>query len=646
MPYSIIDLPWLPAPPEDFAARCRSIGPGSPGAGEAIRSLASTRLSPRQALVLRRVIERCSAGAMDLAPLEGFRLGVLAGSTFDMPLDQLPAAAARHGVRLELLAAPYSQVMQEAMDPASPTNAARLDAVLLAVDHRWLNLEHPALDGDAQARVDSAIASLRSAAEHLRRHGGAAPILQTAPVPPTSLFGSFDRRAAGTVRAMIDRANHDIAILAEETGGYLVDVAALAERIGADLWFDPVRWAAYKLPFASECFAAYADMLGRLLAAIRGRARKCLVLDLDNTLWGGVVGDEGVEGIVIGEGSARAEAFLAVQRTALDLWRRGVILAVCSKNDEAVARRPFREHPEMLVREDHIAVFQANWIDKPSNLEAIARSLNIGLDALVLLDDNPAERAQVRAALPMVAVPELPEDPCWYPWFLQAAGYFEAVSFSDEDRLRAQSYAADTRRAEAESSTRDLGDYLASLQMVISFAPFDPQGRARVTQLINKTNQFNLTTRRYTEAELAALEADGETFTLQVRLKDAFGELGMIAVVICRPTPTDPLAWRIDSWLMSCRVLGRQVEQAMLAKVVQEARKRGVRQLLGTYRRTARNHMVEDLYGRLGFQPAGEDADGASWRLDLAGYTAPKLSMLVQDRFSASPDVTGLPLQG
>ena len=635
MPYSIIDLPWLPAPPEDFSARCRSIGPGSPGAGEAIRSLASTRLSPRQALVLRRVIERCSADAVELAPLEGFRLGVLAGSTFDMPLDQLPAAAARHGVRLELLAAPYSQVMQEAMDPASPTNAARLDAVLLAVDHRWLNLERPALDGDAQARVDSAIASLRSAAEHLRRHGGAAPILQTAPVPPTSLFGSFDRRAGGTVRAMIDRANREIAILAEETGGYLLDVAALAERIGADQWFDPVRWAAYKLPFASECFAAYADTLGRLLAAIRGRARKCLVLDLDNTLWGGVVGDDGVEGLVIGEGSARAEAFLAVQRSALDLWRRGVILAVCSKNDEAVARRPFREHPEMLVREDHIAVFQANWIDKPSNLEAIARSLNIGLDALVLLDDNPAERAQARAALPMVAVPELPEDPCWYPWFLQAAGYFEAVSFSDEDRLRAQSYAADTRRAEAESSTRDLGDYLASLQMVISFAPFDPQGRARVTQLINKTNQFNLTTRRYTEAEVAALEADGEAFTLQVRLKDAFGELGMIAVVICRPTPTVPLAWRIDSWLMSCRVLGRQVEQAMLAKVVQEARKRGVRQLVGAYLRTAKNHMVEDLYGRLGFQPAGEDADGGWWSLDLAGYVAPKLPMLVQDRFSA-----------
>ena len=636
MPYSIVDLPWLPAPPEDFATRCRSIGPSTAGAGEAIRSLASTRLSPRQALTLGRVIAGCSADAVDLSPLERFSLGVLAGSTFDMPLDQLPAAAARHGVQLELLTAPYGQVMQEAMDPASRTNAARPDAVLLAVDHRWLNLERPALDGDAQARVESAIGRLRTAAENLRRHGGAAPILQTAPVPPISLFGSFDRRAAGTVRDMIDRANRDIVALAGELGGYLFDVAALCERIGADQWFDPVRWAAYKLPFASECFAAYADALGRLLAAIRGRTRKCLVLDLDNTLWGGVVGDDGVENILIGQGSPRAEAFLAVQQTAMDLWRRGVILAICSKNDQAVARRPFREHPEMLIREAHIAVFQANWIDKPSNLEAIAGSLNIGLDALVLLDDNPAERAQVRAALPMVAVPELPEDPCWFPWFLQAAGYFEAVSFSDEDRLRAQSYAADNRRADVKSSTRDLGDYLASLNMVISFAPFDRQSRSRVTQLINKTNQFNLTTRRYTEAEVASFEADGETFTLQVRLKDAFGDLGMIAVAICRPAPGDPLTWHIDNWLMSCRVLGRQVEQAMLAKVVQEARRRGVRRLVGTYLRTARNHMVEDLYGRLGFQHASEDVNGGSWRLELADYTPLELPMLVQDHFGAS----------
>jgi FkbH-like protein len=531
-------------------------------------------------------------------------------------------------VAAEIVSAPYDQVMQQALDPFSQINRERLDAVLIAIDHRWLKIDRADFVTGRGERVQSALEQLRAVVQSLRSHGGAAAILQTIPAPPQTLFGSFDRRVQGSVRAMVDDLNREIVTLADDTGSYVLDVAALAERVGTDLWFDPVHWVSYKLPFSAECFPIYADMLARLLGAIRGKARKCLVLDLDNTLWGGAIGDEGLEGIVLGQGSALGESFLSVQECALALRQRGVILAVCSKNTDEVARRPFREHPDILLRESHFAVFQANWIDKPSNLEAIAKSLNIGLDALVVLDDNPAERAQIRAALPMVAVPELPNDPSWYAWYLTSAGYFEAVTYSAEDSARADSYSADVHRAEVMAGARDLGDYLTSLEMTIRFAPFDAKNRQRIAQLINKTNQFNLTTRRYTEADIAAMEADDSVFTLQVRLQDKFGDLGMIGVVICRAADTG--TWEIDTWLMSCRVLGRRVEEATLAQIVEAAHQRGIRRFLATYLPTTKNTMVSDHYTKLGFAPIDDTPSARRFEFVIDDYTASDLPFQVE----------------
>lgn len=618
---SIVTLPWLPSPPEDFSARCRALDADTVDAGDVIAVLAAHRLSPQQSLLLARAIARCRGGS--LAPLSDFRLGILASATFDLIADCIPAAAARHGVAVEIVSAPYDQVMQQALDPESAINRAGLDAVLVAVDHRWLKLDRTEFAGDASARVTDALQRLRDVVDALRRHGALA-ILQTIPVPPQSLFGSYDRRWAGSVRAMVEAFNRDLIVMAGETASTVLDVGALAERIGTDLWFDPVHWVAYKLPFAAECFPIYADILGRLLGAIRGKARKCLVLDLDNTLWGGAIGDDGLEGISLGQGNALGESFLSVQQCALELRARGIVLAVCSKNDDAVARGPFRAHAEMLLKESHIAVFQANWQDKPSNLEAIAKALNIGLDALVMLDDNPAERAQIRAALPMVAVPELPSDPSWFAWTLTAAGYFEAVAHSAEDAARADSYASDAQRAEVRASTRDLGDYLASLEMTIACTPFDAQNRKRIAQLINKTNQFNLTTKRYTESDVAAMEGDESVLTLQVRLADKFGDLGMIGVVIGRAA-AEPGTWEIDTWLMSCRVLGRRVEEAMLAAFVAAARARGATRLNGLYRPTAKNAMVAGHYEKLGFTPVEKSESQNRYVFAVDGYSAPRL---------------------
>jgi FkbH-like protein len=639
MQFSFTGLPWLPSVPTDWLSRCKRLDPRDGTVGNDLQLLASYNLNAAQSLTFARALSRCRKAGGAVAPLSEFRLGVLASNTFDLVVDCLPAACARHGVAADVVTAPYDQVAQQALDPQSSINAAHLDAVLIAVDHRWLALDSSTLDQQTDRRIDAAINRLRAVVDGLRANGGAVAILQTVPPPPQSLFGSYDRLVQGTVRELIGRCNEAVAALARQTGSYLLDTAMLAERIGLDHWFNPIQWTSYKFPFDASCCPAYAETVGRLIGAIRGKARKCLVLDLDNTVWGGVIGDDGVEGIVIGQGNAKGEAFLAVQRFALELRERGIMLAVSSKNNDDVARRPFREHAEMALREQHISVFQANWLDKPSNLESIAKALNIGLDALVLLDDNPAERAQVRAALPMVAVPEIPEDPNWYAWTLGAAGYFEAVTFAAEDRLRVEAVAADARRAEVMAKSRDLGDYLSSLDMVITFAPFDQLGRQRIAQLINKTNQFNLTTRRYTEAQVAAMEADPAFFTLQVRLRDRFGDLGMIGVAICHPDKQDSTAWMIDTWLMSCRVLGRCVEQAMLTRIVSEAARRGIKRLIGQYSPTAKNGMVAEHYGKLGFDKLTVMGNGATyWGLQIEGYSTSPLPMAVAKEAKTASD--------
>jgi FkbH-like protein len=449
-------------------------------------------------------------------------------------------------------------------------------------------------------------------------------LVATVPPPVEPLFGSLDSAEPGSVQAMVAAFNAGLADWAAAKGVILIDMARTASWAGLDLWHHSGHWHASKLPFNPDLIPLCADMIGRTLAAVRGVTRKCLVLDLDNTLWGGVIGDDGVDGIALGQGSAKGEAFLAIQQAAMGLRERGVVLAVCSKNTDEVARGPFRSHPEMIIKEDHIAVFTANWGDKATNLRAIASALNIGLDALVFLDDNPAERAQVRLELPMVAVPELPEDPALYPRALLAAGYFEAVSFAQEDRDRADAYRANAERA-AFAGTSDMAGYLASLDMVADFRPFDAVNRARIAQLINKSNQFNLTTRRYTEKEVGAMETDPDRLTLQVRLDDRFGANGMISVIIVDRGP-----WEIDTWLMSCRVLGRRVEEAVLAQLAAAARGAGASFLTGRYIPTAKNAMVADHYAKLGFEqieagPGGETV----WRLDLAAYEPPELPMRI-----------------
>ena len=615
MDVRLADLPWLVDPPCDFREQVRGLF-GTPSSRCLARQLASYRLIGTQLHTLGTAVTRLAAQDPDAS-----RLGVLSNGTTDLLLPAVAVGMLRHGVWIRPIGTAFGQVAAEALTSDSEINRAQCHFVLLCIDHRGLPLTPTPGDSNrAHATVSAAVRHIDSIRKGLRDKSGCMVIVQTVPQVSASQFGSLERQVPGTLQWLIDQFNREIrAMIVDSPDLLLLDTAALAETVGLLHWHDPVLWTLGKFPFSHSVVPLYADWLGRLIGAARGNTRKCLVLDLDNTLWGGVLGDDGLTGIVLGNGNPLGEAYLNIQQTALALRERGVILAVSSKNDDQVARSAFRSHPDMLLKEEHIAVFQANWHDKASNLKAIAEKLNIGIDSLVLLDDSPAERAQVRTALPAVAVPELPDDPAFYSEILLAAGYFEAIRFTAEDQQRASQYRANSIRAELLAAAPDLDSYLHSLQMRAVCGPFNHLGRARITQLINKTNQFNLTTRRFTESEIAVLEDSTSGLTLQVRLIDRFGDNGMVAVVICLEDGRD---WIIDTWLMSCRVLNRKLEEAMLNHIVSRAGATGVRALIGQYIKTERNSMVKDHYARLGFKPLSVEDDASRWRLEVASYTA------------------------
>jgi len=613
------ELRWLPRPPQDFSTRLRAAASSRDSLGSEIRSLASFALDVNQLTKLAKVIGRACSDGASLDPLVPFRLALLSNSTVEMIVPALIASAARHGVLLEIIQPSYDQVAQEALTPESKVNGSKPDAVLFALDYRALPLKLSLGDAAAaSATVQGVIGYLQMLGDGIKANSHGVCIFQTLAPPAEPLFGSLDRALPGTMRSLIDAINRELTGYVFGSGDVLLDVEGLAETVGLANWHDQQLWNLGKFSFSDEFVPLYGDHVARSIAAIRGKSKKALVLDLDNTLWGGVIGDDGLEGIKIAEGDALGEAHRAVQRLALDLRQRGIVLAVSSKNTDSVAREPFQKHPEMLLKLDDIAVFQANWNDKATNIQAIAEELSLGLDAMVLLDDNPVERGLVRRLLPQVAVPELPEDPSGYARTLAAAGYFEAVTFAAEDLKRAGYYQDNARRANLRTQVGDVDAYLASLDMAITFQPFDPMNRARILQLINKSNQYNLTTRRYTDPEILDAENDPEVFTLQVRLADIFGDNGMISVVICRPS--EPGAWDIDTWLMSCRVLGRKVEHMVLREILEHARTAGIGKLRGIYKPTERNQLVVDHYARLGFSKVGEDGTGITrWELLVEG---------------------------
>ncbi|MBV9783883.1 MAG: HAD family hydrolase [Acidisphaera sp.] len=596
-------LHWLPET-EDWRPQLsalRAMPPSLESWNTAI-ALANTRLD----FVRTNALDAAVRELFGDTPPDGLaakpvRLAVLGSSTLAHLHAGLRVAALRRGIPLVTYENEYGQYRGELLDAASGLHAFRPSAVLFAFD-----CHHLAAGLHAGMSAAGAEAALERVREEMllcwraAREAFRCPVLQQTALPALpELIGGNEHRLAGSRAGCIARINAMLPSLADAEGVDLVRLDARAARDGIAAWHDAVLWARAKQEVAVAAGPVYGELAIRPIAARQGRSAKALVLDLDNTIWGGVIGDDGLEGIVLGQGSALGEGFLAVQRYALEQSRRGVILAVCSKNDEANAAEAFDRHPEMLLRRDHVASFVLNWNDKAANLRIVAEELNIGLDALVFVDDNPFERTLVRRELPMVLVPEVPADPALVPQALADAGYFEAVAITEDDRRRSQQYQGNRARAALAASATDMQGYLRSLEMQLLWRRFDRVGLPRIVQLINKTNQFNLTTRRYTAEEALAVIGDARALGLQLRLLDRFGDNGVIAVVIGRLDDDGDL--QIDTWLMSCRVLGREVEAATLNLLAAQACALGARRLVGEYRQTPKNGMVRDHYARLGF---------------------------------------------
>jgi FkbH-like protein len=603
---------------------------------QAARLLAQAGWDEPELRLLGRKIRTLLKSAPADFPKEARKLGlvplhllILSASTASHLADALIATAVRFGFVLQVTVAEYEDPESWLARSSDALQQNPIDFVLLASDHRMLKLSAPLGDEDAAKQaIGIALGQIARIVDIAREATGKSVILQTLAGDPDAFQINMDLGLAGSPRHLRGEFNRGLAELARQSSCLLFDVGGLADLVGQSAWSTARFWYAAKYPFAPVMIPLYADHVMRILAAQLGRSRRVLVLDLDNTLWGGIVGDDGIEGLALGTGTPLGESYTALQNMALSHKERGILLCVSSKNDEAIALDAFRNHPEMVLKEDDITAFRINWDDKAANIRAIAATIELGLESFVFLDDNPAERKRVRDALPAVAVPELPDDASEWIAVFQAAGYFEQASFSREDQLRAGVYKANAQRAAQLERIDNHDDYLRSLDMTLSIAPFDQAGRKRIAQLISKSNQFNLTTRRYSETEVAALQADPGAVTVQARLADMFGDNGMISTVICRQ---DGRRLEIESWIMSCRVLGRRVEEAILRHLVHQARARCAAELIGLYIPTARNGLVRDHFRKLGFTETGAKPDGAThWRLAVGDYSDKDLPMKIE----------------
>lgn len=615
---------WLPSP-QDFRQSLRAAlaVDSSQERLKQLSDLAQFRLGFLETIQLDNALKQTST--VDVSGFSRVRLAVLSSCTVDHLFPAIRVGGLRRRLIFDLYKGAFGQYRQEILDPASSLRAFEPEIILLSLTAREAIAGVPlgiAAD-EAESAVARATDELCELWTNARNNFGALVIQQSFLDVSNSLFGSYDRLVPGAPARLVSRLNERVADAAARDRVLLLDVARASAREGIDAWFDVTRWLQGKIEIAPQAAPTYGELVARVVAAQRGQSRKCLVLDLDNTLWGGVIGDDGLDGIVLGEGSALGEAHLALQRYAKLLKERGIILAVCSKNDLGVAESAFRDHPEMALGRSDISAFVANWTDKAENLRAIAQQLNIGLDSLVFVDDNPVERARVRESLPMVAVPELPSDAANYVRCIADAGYFEAVSFTDEDRDRAGQYAANAEREALRTASQGIESFLRGLDMRMEFGPVAPVDLARATQLINKTNQFNTTTRRYTAEDVVKFASSPENLTLQFRLVDRFGDNGVVSVMVMRPVVGGPDVLEIDTWVMSCRVFGRELEFEVMNVAVEFARSRGVGELRADYIPTEKNGIVSDLYGRLGFssRPESDLGNGASrWFLEIAEY--------------------------
>ncbi len=597
-----------------LARACEAAGDAA-GAVDAYLHAAQVEPTHSTTLAVAERLARLAADDPNAPEAQRVRIAIIGSSTLEHVRAYLEVACRHAGLSPAFYVGPFDQYAQDILDPSSQLYAFAPDVVILAVHGRTLfpDLYDSPFDLDVLARREAAGQVLDRVAAllaQLTARTTALVLLHTFATPQYSPLGTLDLRDDFGQTALFAAINGGLAerVRQEFPSVRLVDEDRVYGRVGKRNVTDPRLWFLARMGIGEGALGALTAEYMRFVKALKGRSRKCLVLDLDNTLWGGVVGEDGPHGIALGQ-EAPGNAFRAFQEVVLNLWKRGIILAINSKNNEADALEVLEQHPDMVLRPHHFAAMRINWLDKVANLESIAAELNIGLDSMVFVDDNPAECAMVRGRLPQVLTVELPRDPARFRGLLLELTDFDALTLTEEDRLRGQLYAQRRERQEWESRHgENLGDYLADLGLEVDIAVADAFALPRIAQLIGKTNQFNLTTRRHNEAQVQAFAASAGHAVYAVRVKDRFGDHGLVGTAIVE---TDADVWTVDTLLLSCRVLGRGVETAILSALV------AARVLRGLFIPTAKNAPAREYYGRHGFSARGEQDGVQPWDLDV-----------------------------
>ena len=534
-----------------------------------------------------------------------FNVAVVGDSATQFLSDSIRGEAYLRGLTVSVYEADYDSVAQQFIDEHSEVYESRPEYIIIYLSVEKLYDSFSRAGGEDRCGFAKNVADrIESYWRNICRYSSAKIIQYDFIEKNDGIFGNYALNVPESFLFQVKRLNTLLCELTKSyKNAYILDLNGIATSSGYDNIFSPQLYDTASLTLTTGVLPQVAGQTIDIIRTIRGVSMcKCVILDLDNTLWGGVIGDDGIGGIELGDLGA-GKAFVRFQRWLKELTYRGILLCVCSKNDEINAKQPFEEHPDMILRLSDITVFMANWQDKASNISAIRETLNIGMNSIVFIDDNAFERELVKSRLPDIIVPEMPKDPSEYVSYLQSLNLFETVSYSQEDRTRSEMYKSEAERRKVSAKYDSIDDFLKDLNMVSEYSPFRPFNYPRIAQLSQRSNQFNLRTIRYTENEIAAIAADPGYVTLQFCLKDRFGDHGLISVVIMK---IDGDALFIETWLMSCRVLKRGMEEFVINTIIDTAEKSGYKRVIGEYIPTAKNGMVADVYEKHGFKPVGD----------------------------------------
>ena len=552
------------------------------------------------------------------ADLPAIKVALTGDTATQFLATAIRGTGAERGYQIDLFEAEYNQVERQFLDPSSELYQTDADFIVLFQSTHKLGEKHSLLSPSQQESLaEERLAFVASVSENPMLASKKIICLNYPEIEDT-VFGSYATKVTSSFTYQVRKLNMGLMDLSQRYANlFICDIAGLQNKLGRDMMFAPNVYVSTEMVLSIDALPYVASRVMDIICAIKGQFKKCLILDLDNTVWGGVIGDDGLEGIQLGHGLGIGKAFTEFQMWVKKLKQRGVIICVASKNNEETAKEPFEKHPDMVLKLEDIAVFQANWETKVDNIRTIQRILNIGFDSMVFLDDNPFERNIVRENIPGITVPELPQDPGEYLEYLYSLNLFETASYSQADKDRTKQYQVEAQRVSLQKTFSNEADFLKSLDMTSVVSGFNKFNTPRVAQLSQRSNQFNLRTVRYTEADIEALGQNPDVIDLSFTLEDKFGDNGLIAVIIMKKQDEETLF--IDTWFMSCRVLKRGMEDFTLNTMIEAAREKGYKRIVGEYLPTPKNKMVENHYPSLGFQKL-EGTPTAQYVLDVEQY--------------------------